>query len=67
MNTATARNADLTTRRNAAIRAMGLDPRRASGASIRTRGDGADVWQVVRNDRFGTHIVGCVSVSYRVA
>ena len=63
MTTATARNADLTTRRNAAIRALGLDPRRAT-AHITTKGDRADVWQVVRNDRHGSHLAGSVSVSY---
>ena len=51
-------------RRNAAIRALGLDPRRATGAYIVIRGDGADVWEVTRTDRFGTHIEGRISVSY---
>lgn len=51
-------------RRNAAIRALGLDPRRDNDAHIVIRGDGADVWEVTRTDRFGTHIEGRVSVSY---
>lgn len=60
---AAARSADLTTRRNAAIRALGLDPRSAS-AHIVSRGSNADVWEVVKHDRYGTHGIGRVSVSY---
>lgn len=63
MTTTTARTADITTRANAAARALGLDPRRA-GARIIIRGDRADIWQVTRSDRYGTHIVGSVAVSY---
>ena len=60
-----ARSAEIPARRNAAIRAAGFDPRRvAIWATIRERREGSDVWQVTRRDRFGTHIVGSVAVSY---
>lgn len=63
MARAVSRSADSTARANAAIRALGLDPRRA-GAHLVIRGDRADIWEVTRSDRYGTHIVGRVSVSY---
>lgn len=58
-----ARSSDETDRRNAAIRALGGDPRRW-WAWIDVRGHGADVWQVVKRDRHGEHFAGKVSVSY---
>ncbi len=66
MRHVTAKSSDFDDRADAAIRAFKLNPRsKKSGASIRHRGDGADVWEVYRRDKYGTHIEGSVSVSYR--
>jgi hypothetical protein len=68
MRHATARDSRITTRRNAAIRALGLSPRGARvSAHIVHTGDRADVWEVTiadRRDIFCQHVEGRVSVGY---